>query len=433
MDWNTNLQVRGMEEAELKALTTTVTLEATIPTIWSPRLEKNYERIVKMPQFAIQNTELLGRPGDEVIISKMTDIGPAEDLEKTGPAGQTARGAETRWNNTTAGIETAFESKELVKLIPTVKFKAVKFTRKAMNRSFVGRMSDATEGLAYSFQLKMDMDCFESLDTAASAIVGPASWAALLVGDLFDTDKVMQAKLRYDIQVEINEWAYFPAETLVCLIHPYQAYHLQKDVDWFDVVKRNAARAIFKGELVEWSGIRFVKSTGVPYYAGGALTNVAGAQDMVPIDGATVPNDTWMFSTDGTYANRTGFIAPRYQTAGGPATDLTITLDPSDAEAKITMIDHHNGIVKFDITVGGTNPPTASFAYGSVHGYSSPVIGPRAFAIAWKERPRMTQEITNYGMFVGIGGTSDYDVQLLNQEQVVVVHSAVNPPFSMAP
>lgn len=433
MEWNEGLKIRGIEEAELKALTTTVTLDATIPTIWSPRLEKNYRRIVKMPQFAVQNTELLGRSGDEVIISKMTDIGPAEDLEKTGPAGQAARGAETRWDNTTSGIETAFESKELVKLTPTVKFKAVKFSRKAMNRSFVGRMSDASEGLAYAHQLKMDMDCFEALDTAASGIIGPPDWATLVLGDLFDTDKVMQAKLRYDIQVEINDWAYFPAETLVCLIHPYQGYHLQQDVDWFDVVKRNSAKAIFKGELVEWSGIRFVKSTGVPYYSGGSLTSLGAAQDMVPLDGTTTPNDTWLFSTDGTYPNRIGFIAPRYQTVPIAAQDLIITIDPSDIGAKITMIDHHNGIVKFDVEVGGTNAPTADFAYGSVHGYSSPVIGPRAFAIAWKEYPRMAQEISNYGLFIGIGGTADFDVQLLNQEQVIVVHTAVNPPFSMAP
>jgi len=433
-DWDKiKIEIRGIDDAELKSLTDTITLDATIPIIWSPRLEKNYRRIVKMPQFAVNNTELLGRSGDTVIISKMNEIGPAEDLEKTGPAGQTARGAETRWDNTTTGIETAFTTRNIVELIPTVKFKAVKFSRKAMLRSFVGRMGDAVEGLSYAFMLKTDMDCFEALDTAASAIIGPTDWTTLVVGDLFDTDIVMQAKLRYELQVEINEWAYFPERTLVCLIHPYQSYHLRKDVDWFDVVKRNAAKAIFKGELVEWDGIRFVVSTGVPFYAGGAITDVAVAQDMVPFDGATTPNDTWLFSTDGTYANRQGLISPRYQTDVTGDQALTVSIDASDVGAKITLIDYHNGIIKFDVPVGGTNAPTAQFAYGTVHGYSSPVIGPRAFAIGWKEYPRMQQEITNYGMFVGIGGTSDFDVKLLNQEQVVTVHTAVVPPFSMAP
>jgi len=432
MDWDKLLKVNGMDEAELKALTTTVTLDATIPIIWSPQLEKNYNRIVKMPQFAVMNDELYGRPGDTVKISKMTDIGPAEDLERTGPAGQAARGAETRWNNTTDGIETAFESKELIELIPTMKFKAVKFTKKAMSRSFVGRMSDATEGLAYAFQLKMDMDCFECLNVS-DHIVGQNSWVALNPAtDLFSTDYAMQAKLRYEIETEINDWAFFQGETLVCLIHPYQAYHLQKDVDWFDVVKRNAAPAIFRGELVEWAGLRFVKSTGVPFYAGGALTNIA-TQDMVPYDGATTPNDTWLFSRNGTYAQRQKCIVPRYQSAGGPATDILITLDPSDAGAKITLIDHHNGIVKFDVPVGGTVAPTAAFAYGVSYGYSSPVIGPRAFVIARKQDPQLVQEITNYGMFVGIGGCSDYDVKLLNPEQVVLLNTAVVPPFSIAP
>lgn len=432
-DWNAEmLKIRGMDELELKSLTTTVTLDATIPTLWSPRLEKNYRRIVKMPQFAVQNTELLGRSGDKVKISKMSDIGPAEDLEKTGPAGQAARGAETRWNNTTTGIETAFESRLLVELEPTMKFKAVKFTRKAMLESFAGRMSDAIEGLSYAFQLKMDQDCFEALDTAAPGIIGPTNWTTITTADLFSTELVMQAKLRYDLQVEINEWAYFPEETLVCLISPYQAYHLMQDVDWFDVVKRNAAKAIFKGELVEWMGIRFVKSTGVPYYAGGSITDIT-AQDMVPIDGVAAANDTWMFSLDGTYPNRQGYIAPRWQTVVSGDNNVDIAIDASDAGAKITMVDYHNGIVKFDVEVGGTVAPIADFAYGSVHGYSSPVIGPRAYTIAWKEYPYITTEFSNYKMFIGVGGGSSYDVQMLNPEQVTLVHTAVNPPFSMAP
>lgn len=428
LNWDDNLKVRGMDEAELKSLTDNVALEATIPIIWSRKLERNYNRLNKMAQFAVVNDELYGRDGDTVKISKMTDIGPAEDLEKTGPAGQAARGAETRWNNTTDGVETAFETELLVELQPTVKFKAVKFTKKAMMNSFVGRMNDATEGLAYAFDAKMDMDCFECLNVSET-IVGQTDWALLNPAtDLFGTAFVAQAKLKYDINVEMNEFAYYAGGTVVCLIHPYQAYHLQQDVDWFDVVKRNAAQAIFKGELTEWQNIRFVKSTGVPFYAGGALTDIAVAQDMVPVDGATTPNRTWRFSTTGMFADRQNCIAPRYQTGGVIGEDVNVTIDPSDAGAKITMIDHHNGIVKFDVKVGGTVAPVATFSYGSVFGYSSPVIGPRAFAIARKQDPQLVQEITNYGLFVGIGGVSSYDAKLLNPEQVVIVNTAVVPP-----
>jgi len=433
MIWEKELAVRDINEAQLKSLTDVAAMTATIPTIWSSKLEKNYQRIVKMPQFAVQNTELLGRSGDKVKISKMSDIGPAEDLEKTGPAGQSARGAETTWNNTTTGIETAFASRLLVELEPTMKFKAVKFTRKEMLLSFAGRMSDATEGLAYAFQLKMDMDCFEALSTAAPGIIGPADWTTLVAGDVFSTDIIRQAKLRYNLQVELNEWAYFAGGTCVCLISPYQKYHLTQDVDWFDVVKRNSAEAIFKGELVEWDGVRFVESTGVPYYAGGTLTEITTAQDMVPFDGTTTPNREWLFSTDGSYANRTGFIAPRYQTDITGDQGILIDPDTSDADAKITLLDYHNGIVKFDVEVGGTVEPTAVFSYGSVHGYSSPIIGPRAFSIAWKERPRLATEMTNYQLFIGVGGTSSYDVKMLNPEQVVLANTAVVPPFSLAP
>ena len=83
--------------------------------------------------------------------------------------------------------------------------------------------------------------------------------------------------------------------------------------------------------------------------------------------------------------------------------------------------------------MGLANAPAAAFTYGAVHGYASPVIGPRAFVIAEKQDPQLVQEITNYGMFVGIGGVSDYDVKMLNPEQTVILQTAVNPPFTMVP
>lgn len=433
-DWDdiiTN-KVEGVEDAVLKSITEMADLTATIPTIWNPQLERYYRRLVKMEQFAVVNTDLYNKPGDKVKISRMAQLGAAEDLEKTGPAGETARGAEVRWNNTTNGIEVAFTTFELVEFQPTYKFKAVKFSKKALQMSFAGRMSDATEGLAYAFALKDDMDAFEALTASTNIIWGDGStsagtsWATLAttnIHDLLNTDAAAAARVVYDNNTEMNEFAYFPGNTLVCLIHPLQKYSLVRDVNWFDVVKRNSADAIFKNELVEWQGIRFVQSTGVPFFAAGTLTAVTPAQNMARADATlTGAKTTWYFSTDGTYANRKGYIAPRYQTAGA-GTEIDITLHATDDGAKVTYINYVTGTVKFDVPVGGTAAPTATFTYGQYAGFCSPLIGPRAFAKAKKSDPVLKQELTNYGMFIGIGGDAAWDTQLLNPEQCILINN----------
>jgi len=435
LNWNPNLKIAGIDDASFKAITNTTTMADTIPTIWSPELEKNYRQLVFMEQFGVVDTRLVGTAGNKIKINKMSYIGPAEDLEKVGPAGKAAFGAETRWDLTNKTRFTAFSANELVELNPTWKFKAVMFTMKELEESFAGNMQDAVEGLGYSFKLKMDMDCHAAINSSTN-IVGKTTWASLVVGDLFDTLGAQTAKLRFDLQVRRQPWAYYEGGTVACLIHPYQAFHLQQDVDWFDVVKRNSATAIFKDELVEWAGIRFVRDEGVPFFAGGALAHIAfGApQDMIPVDGSTTPNDTWLFTNDGT--TRQACIAPRYQTVGmpGPTEQLTVNLDPTtDGDAQIQMIDHHNGMVKFDVPVGASVAPTASFSYGTVYGYSSPIIGPRAFCIAKKFDPRIKQELYNFDMFVGIGGVSAFDVKMLNPEQIVRFNTAVVPPFDLVP
>ena len=413
-----------LPEEVMKSLTAVLELDSTIPTIWSPRLEQIYQDILVLSQFGVLNTELLDKPGSEVEINRLNDIGPAVDMDATGWAGEAAMGSENQWSGDTI-VETAFTTEQIAKLIPTMKFKAVKFTQKALIRSFVNVMNDVVTALAHSHALKREMDCFNAI-SSGSQVVGKA-WGSMAVGDTFNTDLVKDANEIFEVAVKMNSMAYFPGNTTVCILHPHQARDLTDDSTWFDVVKRAAAEKIFRGELVEWDGVRFIKSTVVKFYAGGSLTNVGGGGevDMAIATGLSGAQRRWYFSTDGTYANKRTNIQPRYQfTEYGTGLALNITLDATDANAKVINIDYRNGFVEFDVKVGGTNPPTAKFTWGAVPAYESILIGRRAFAIADKQRPRIVREIRNYGLFHGFGASSDYDVKKLNDEQIVRIRTA---------
>jgi len=411
----------------MKALTGVTELDSTIPHVWSPRLEQIYLDNIQLTQFAVINTELLNRLGDEVEINRLNDIGPAVDMEATGPTGEAAINPETPWDNSTV-VETAFTTEQICLLTPTMKFKAVRFTKKALNRSFVNVMGDATMALGHALALKREQDCFQALSSATQVVSadtgGSTAWTALTSTEVITTDIIRDAKEIFDVNVKLSSFAYFPGGTCVCLIHPHQFRDLTDDTKWFDVVKRNAEEKIFRGEMTEWDGVRFVKSTIVKFYAIGAATNQALA-DMATLADVAAPQKRWYFSTDGTYANRKQYILPRYQVVEvGAGNLIDITLDTTDANAKVTVINYREGWVEFDIAVGGTAVPQAVFSYGVGAGYEALLIGKRAFAIAEKARPEITKEVRNYQLFIGIGATVDYDVKLLNNEQVVKIRTA---------
>lgn len=437
--WMQKLIQQGFDESTLKAMTETSGLTATIPTIWNPVLERNYLKQVMLRQFAVVNTDLVGTAGDNVKISKVSQIGPAADMDATSPLGIAGLGSQTRWNNTTNGYETAFTTRTLVTLTPSVKFKAVKYTKVALEESFGARMTDAAEALGQSFALKDDSDSFECINFSSNIVWGDGdhvTWATLDptdAGDLFGSDMLGQAKAAYKVNTRLNAFAFFGNGELVCLIHPLQTEALMGDTDVFDVVKRAAPEKIFKGEVTMWKNIRFVESDSVPFFAAGAITPVAAPANMLPVSGSA-PDKQWYFASGGTARTN---IVPYYQstrghTAGIPdavvTQDIGLTLDSTDAAAMVVFFDPLMGIVEFDVAVGGTAVPQAVFSYGQYPGFSCPLIGPRAFAKAIKWNPTLTTENTNYGLFTGIGGSASWDTKILNPEQIMRLNSVVVLP-----
>lgn len=413
-----------LPEEVFRSLTTAVNLDTVIPTIWSPVLEQKYEDLLRLQQFAVMNDELENKPGDEVIINQMNDIGMAVDMEglpNVPYTGETPMGSETPWNNTDI-VETGITTEEVTRLIPTQKFKAVKTTLKALNRSFVNTMQDVTSQLAYSMSSKMEYDSFNSLSSGGTRL-GRANPGAVLVGDSATLAMAKDAKEAFDVTVKMNPQFYFEGDTIVCLLHPYQARDITDDSDWEELVRRQPAllQNVFKGELFNYMGVRYVKSTMVKFYAGGALTNVA-ATGMWNTPTALVPataSKRWYFQSLGVQRK---YIAPRYQITdfGVGPNALTVTPDATDVpyKPKIVAVNYYDGFVEFDRPIGATAAPQAVFTWGTLPVFDMMFIGQRAFSVAYKMRPQLTKEITNYGLFVGIGSVADWDVKKLRTEQI---------------
>ncbi len=425
-----------LSDEQFRAITDTVTLDTVIPTIWSPVLERKYEHLLRLQQFAIMNTELENKPGDEVKINIMSDIGMAVEMDETGATGEAAMGSESIQPGSVSDLpyipETAMTSEIVQTLIPTMKFKAVKMSLKALNRAFVSVMQDVTTKLAYAMASKMEYDCFNALSgtpaNPAGTRIGRATPAVVVVGDKMTLTMAKDAKEQFDVTVKMNPEAYFEGDTIVCLLHPYQARDITDDTEWKDLVTHqpNLLKNVFKGELFQYMGVRYVKSTMVKYYAGGvAPTNVA-ATTMWRTEaalGSGTSKRFWFVAT----AAQVKKIVPRYQISDfalGGVNALTIAVDATDVSkrAKVVAINYRDGYIDFDKPIGGTAPPTATFAYAaggsSVNVYDSMFIGRRAFAVAYKMRPKMAQEDTQYGLFTGFGVLADWDVKRLRNENI---------------
>ena len=56
----------------------------------------------------------------------------------------------------------------------------------------------------------------------------------------------------------------FDDDCYVCVLHPHVAYAIRRHPDWVDVVKYQAAKRIFRGEIGDLYGVRFITTTQAP-------------------------------------------------------------------------------------------------------------------------------------------------------------------------
>lgn len=73
-------------------------------------------------------------------------------------------------------------------------------------------------------------------------------------------DMINQAKTN----LEASDVPTFEDGSYVCVLHPHVAYAIRRHKDWQEVVKYQAAKRIFSGEIGELHGVRFIVTTQAP-------------------------------------------------------------------------------------------------------------------------------------------------------------------------
>ena len=93
----------------------------------------------------------------------------------------------------------------------------------------------------------------------------PASKAALLSALASYTCDVTPDMINKAVTLlESMDVPKFDDDCYVCVLHPHVAYAIRRHPDWVDVVKYQAAKRIFRGEIGDLYGVRFITTTQAP-------------------------------------------------------------------------------------------------------------------------------------------------------------------------
>ena len=102
---------------------------------------------------------------------------------------------------------------------------------------------------------------YDSTPTSKSALI-----TALSAGKVCDVTPDMINKAKTNL--EANDVPTFDDGSYVCVLHPHVAYSIRKHPDFQEAVKYMAAKRIFRGEIGELYGVRFIVTTQAPIIKG---------------------------------------------------------------------------------------------------------------------------------------------------------------------
>jgi HK97 family phage major capsid protein len=122
-----------------KALTVTSGQGAIIPKLWAAQLEYNLRRMASFQQSIVENTDLLGAPGDTVSIPTLPDIAAAAALVEG-----------------TDMVPIALTNSTKVDFVPSEVGTSVAISRKALDRIKYDGMAAIVDRLAYAFSLYIE-------------------------------------------------------------------------------------------------------------------------------------------------------------------------------------------------------------------------------------------------------------------------------------
>lgn len=268
--------------------------------------------VMRYDQFAVVKNDLEVQPGDTISMSKFSNLSRGTSLSES------------------ADLETKSMARSKITIQVTEYGNAVGLTAKFMSLSFLDELQNAATLLGRDYAIVTDIMLRNSLfgGTQSYLCAGRAALENLTADDVItleDVDEVVA------ILESNNVLKYVDAngEYYVAFIHPQVAKYLKKEL--IPVKQYAYPESIFKGEVGEYNGVRFIVTSNVPSGAVSNATNPDGsyvdpAYDVTLISG-------YEYSTGHTLATplyKTAFFGER---AYGWATALPVELreDPGQA------------------------------------------------------------------------------------------------------
>ena len=260
-------QMIELGAVDLTGLTSSTTIDGTIPEQWAREFEDFVTPKRFLARFAIEKSDLQRNPGDLIHIQKRTKLSATGDLTET----TALQGTEEKL----AYTEVTFAPKE--------RGNAVLPSTQANSKSIADLRAEARTLLGDWAAQKIDADGYAALGAvAASKLVLPAGVAT--IGAITSTDKMTAFQIsKARAILETNDVPKFNVQdknsphalaqgVYIAILNPSQLFDLSQDTDYKDAANQaamiQASRVMgarFQGFDGMWDGVLIYSTSNIPF------------------------------------------------------------------------------------------------------------------------------------------------------------------------
>lgn len=222
-----------------------VGIPTNVLTVFTNDLLLSAMPVMRFDQFAVVRTDLTVTPGGTISFPKYSNLTRGSAL------------------NEEADLETKSMSKTSVTITVTEYGNAVGLTQKFMTQSFLDELQNASILLGRDYAIVTDIMLRNAVFSATQTYYAGKKANAWSITSseilkLTDIDEAVEILSTNNVLkfVDAN------GEYLVCFLHPHQAKNIKKEL--ISVRQYAYPELIFKGEVGEYNGVRFIETTNVP-------------------------------------------------------------------------------------------------------------------------------------------------------------------------
>lgn len=228
-----------------------VGIPSNILTVFTNDLLLSAMPVMRYDQFAVIRTDLSVNPGGTISFSKYSNLTRGGALSEE------------------SDLETKSMSKTSVTITVTEYGNAVGLTQKFMTLSFMDELQNASILLGRDYAIVTDIMLRDALFSGTQTILANnrANKWTIVAGDTLSLSEIDKAVELLSTQ---NALKYVDAngEYYVSFLHPHEARFIKSAL--ISVRQYAYPELIFKGEVGEYNGVRFIETTNVPNGAASA-------------------------------------------------------------------------------------------------------------------------------------------------------------------